>query len=88
MIPGRGRELVELLERRDGRLTLLELADGRILRAFNCAAGRDMGEAWEHATLNISPDIDGEVVEFVETSDVVRAIDPESSPPLYVRTHQ
>ncbi|MDP1914018.1 hypothetical protein [Brevundimonas sp.] len=87
MLPGRGIELVELLESRDGCLTLLELADGRVVRAFNCAAGRDMGDAWEHMTLNISPDMAGEKIDFLRTSDVVHAVDPDTSDTLYIRTH-
>jgi hypothetical protein len=85
-VPGRGFQLVELLEARDGRLTLLELADGSILRAVNSASGRDMGAEWEHATLNISPAIPGEEIDFLSTADVARAIDPDTSEILYVRT--
>jgi hypothetical protein len=85
MVPGRGIELVELLERRDGRLTLLELADGRTIRSFNIAAGRDLGDEWEHFTLNISPRIDGEDVDWLSTADVVAASDPDGSEPLYRR---
>jgi hypothetical protein len=85
-LPGRGLQLVELLEARHGRLTLLELSDGSELRAFNSACGRDIGAEWEHTTLNISPAIPGEEIAFVSTSDVVRAIDPDTSKMLYLRT--
>ena len=85
-VPGRGFQLVELLETRHGRLTLLELSNGSGLRAFNSAAGRDIGAEWEHMTLNISPAMPGEEVAFVSTKDVARAIDPGTSEILYVRT--
>ena len=85
--PGRGIDLIELLESRDGVLTLLELEDGRVLRAFNSCGSRDMGEEWEHTTLNISPFLDGEDSPFVLTGEVVRAIDPETSAVLYTRTY-
>ncbi|MET4684866.1 hypothetical protein [Brevundimonas faecalis] len=86
LVPGRGFELVNLLKARGGQLTLLVLTDGRTLRAFNSAYGRDMGDEWEHTTLNVSPDVNGEEIEFVWTSDVVRAIDPQTSAILYART--
>lgn len=86
LVPGRGDALVLLLERRGGLLTILEMSDGRRLRAFNVAAGRDMGDEWEHATLNISPEIPGEAIDFISVGDVSKAIDAETSAPLYVRT--
>lgn len=85
MVPGRGIELVELLESRDGRLTLLQLADGRTFRSFNIAAGRDLGEEWEDFTANISPMIEGEDVDWISTADVLTARDPEASELLYRR---
>jgi hypothetical protein len=85
-VPGRGFQLVELLEARQGRLTLLELSDGSELRAFNSAAGRDIGAGWEHTTLNISPAMPGEEVALVSTKDVARAICPDTSEILYLRT--
>jgi len=85
-VPGRGFQLIELLEACHGRPTLLELSDGRILGAVNSASGRDIGAEWEHATLNISPDMPGEEIDFVSTGDVARAIDPDTSEILYART--
>jgi len=86
IIPGRGFELVSLLKARQGQLTLLELQNGATLHAFNSVYGRDMGDEWEHTTLNCSPTIDGEEIMLVWTSDVLRAIDPETSATLYIRT--
>ncbi|WP_428156363.1 hypothetical protein [Brevundimonas sp.] len=86
IVPGRGFELVGLLKARQGQLTLLEMENGAIIRAFNSAYGRDMGAEWEHTTLNCSPEIEGEEIMFVWTSDVLRAIDPETSTILYTRT--
>ena len=86
LLPGRGYSLVRTLEARGGKLTLVELSDGRVLRAFNSAYGRDLGEEWEHATFNCSPALDGEAIEFVRTSTIVRLIDPVTGELLYQRT--
>lgn len=86
LVPGRGFQLVNLLDARAGQLTLLELSNGSVLRAFNSAYGRDMGEEWEHTTLNISPDVPGEEITFLATNEVARAIDPDTSEILYART--
>ncbi|HYC73247.1 hypothetical protein [Brevundimonas sp.] len=85
LVPGRGSGLIELLESRDGQLTILELVDGTTLRSFNIAYGRDYGEEREHFTLNISPSIDGEVVEFLSSGDVKAAVDPATTNVLYRR---
>ncbi|MBI2261008.1 MAG: hypothetical protein HYU62_05015 [Caulobacterales bacterium] len=86
LLPGRGNALVLMFEARDGKLTLVELDDGRMIRAFNSAYGRDLGEEWEHTTFNCSPVVDGEPTEFVQTSDIVRVIDPATDEILYQRT--
>ena len=86
-VPGRGFELVKLLEDRDGKLTLLELSDGRSVRAFNSAYGRDMGAEWEHTTLNISPTLVGEEIDLIWTSEVVQAVDPTTLAVLYHRAN-
>ncbi len=85
ILPGRGIEIVELLESRDGQLTLVHLADGRVLEAFDCAAGRDMGSEWEHVTLNASLPNDSRPLHFVVTSDVVRLVDPVNQALLFQR---
>ena len=85
LVPGRGIELIELLESRGGQLTLLELANGTTYRSFNIAYGRDYGDEWGHFTLNISPRIDGEFVEWLSSGDVRAARDPETAEVLYRR---
>ena len=78
-------QLIEVLEARDGQLTLLELANGTTFRSFNIAYGRDYGDEWEHFTLNISPRIEGEVVEWLSSGDVRTALDPQTAEVLYRR---
>jgi hypothetical protein len=85
ILPGRGIDIVELLESRDGQLTLVHLADGRVLDAFDCAAGRDMGAEWEHVTLNASPGTADRPIHLVVTSDIVRLVDPANQTLLYQR---
>ena len=86
LLPGRGYALVQMLEARGGKLTLVELSDGQVIRAFNSAYGRDLGEEWEHTTFNCSPTVAGETVEFVQTSNIVRVVDPATDELLYQRT--
>ena len=85
IVPGFGIEIVELLEARNGLMTLVEMANGQTIEAYDSAAGRDMGEDWEHVTLNASPPIDGRDIHFVMTSDIIRILDPTNGATLYER---
>jgi hypothetical protein len=73
----RDREVLALLQRRDGSLTEVLLIDGRGLRVWNIAWGYDAGASWAHITTNISPDAEGEAVDFFFTHEVeaIRAPD-------------
>lgn len=84
-VPGLGIEVVELLETRNGLKTLIELMDGQTIEAWDSAAGRDMGEDWEHVYFNASPQVRERDVHFVMTSEIVRILDPISGAMLYER---
>ena len=86
LVPGYGIEIVELLESRDGQLTLVELSDGSTRRVFNIAYGRDAGSDWEHVSTNISPDVPGEAFDFFVTSEVRLVLDPVSRAHLFPST--
>ena len=74
---------MRILESRDGRASIVELASGERLKVHNIAWGRDMGEDWEHITTNVSPDVPGESIDWFLTSDVVRVIDPTNGSLLW-----
>ncbi|MBE7209810.1 MAG: hypothetical protein INR65_02235 [Gluconacetobacter diazotrophicus] len=77
-IPGRGSLIVNLLQRREGRPTLVELSNGRLLDIRNIVWGRDPGDNWEHVTINVSPPVADAVPDNISTRDVARIIDPAS----------
>ncbi|HWU14784.1 MAG TPA: hypothetical protein VN157_12325 [Caulobacter sp.] len=85
IVPGLGIGIVELLEARDGLKTLIELEDGQTIEAHDSAAGRDMGDEWEHVTFNASPSAEERDVHFVMTSEILRIIDPINGATLYER---
>ena len=64
----RDQDLIDLLRRRDGQLTLAKLADGRVRYIKNIAWGYDIGDHHAHVTTNISPDGDALSVDFFYTS--------------------
>lgn len=75
ILPGRGRRLVRLLAERRGRPTVLRLADGREVTAWNSVWGRDWGAEWEHLTLNLSPRVAGAEVASLSSGDVAEMFD-------------
>jgi hypothetical protein len=79
IVPGRGIEIVELLERRT-RPTLVALRSGAVLLATLRGWGRDIGEEWEHVYL-----VEKDESSFVVTSDIEKLTDPESDIVLYSR---
>jgi len=81
--PGLGVLIVEILERRTGIETTVEMATGEAYAVFNIAWGRDMGAAWEHVTTNISPEVEGASLDFFMTDDVVRLEDPRTGETLW-----
>lgn len=74
---------MQILRKRDGITTSVQLADGQTLRVVNIAWGYDSGAETAHVTTNISPRIDGEAVEFFHTNEVRALLDPETQTVLY-----
>jgi hypothetical protein len=73
-----------LLQRRCGEWSLVELRDGRRLRVFDIAWGRDMGDEIDHITTNISPGPPGEHgIDFFFTSEVARIEDEATGKVLF-----
>ena len=54
------------------------MASGEELTVYNVAWGRDVGDIWEHLTVNFSPDDRGQDMEFFFMSAVVSIVDPET----------
>jgi hypothetical protein len=81
--PAADGRLIDLLRRRDGQRTLVELQDGRHLRVTNIAWGYDMGDEYAHVTTNASPQIEGEPMELFSTKEVRRVLDPEGHQVLW-----
>ena len=80
--PGRGAQIVKLLNARDGKPTLVALEDGSEVTVWDIAWGRDDGEDWEHVTTNSSPGGEGRAIDFFLTSEVVSIRDAETGEAL------
>jgi len=79
-------EVSAVLQRRCGMLTIAEMTDGRQLEIHNIAWGRDMGDAVDHITTNISPAPSSpHTIDFFFTREVARLVSPESGEVLYDR---
>jgi hypothetical protein len=75
-----------ILQSRCGSLTVAELADGRLLEIHNVAWGRDMGDAVDHITTNVSPSPSvPHTLDFFFTNEVARLVASESGDVLYRR---
>ena len=74
--------LLNLLRKRDGAATLVELRSGNTLRVLNIAWGYDIGEPYAHVSTNVSPSIEGESFDFFHTYEVVRLRDPGTNKTL------
>jgi len=64
-------------------MTRLELSGERSLDVFNIAWGEDIGDDYEHVTTNISPDLNGGIIDLFFTDEVARVFDPESGAVLW-----
>jgi hypothetical protein len=74
----------QVLQERCGRWTTVELTENRSFRVFDIAWGRDMGDAFDHITTNISPGPkELHSMDFFFTSDVIRIIDSETGAVLF-----
>lgn len=67
----RDLEVLDALQDRDGRLTEVELIDGRLLKVWNIAWGYDEGDSYAHVTTNISPSVEGAGVDAFFTHEVM-----------------
>ena len=74
--------LLNLLRKRDGAATLVELRSGNTLRVLNIAWGYDIGEPYAHVSTNVGPSIEGESFDFFHTYEVVRLRDPGTNKTL------
>jgi hypothetical protein len=72
-------DLIDLLNERDGRASVVVLADGNQLTVFNIAWGYDMGEDHAHITTNVSPDVPGQSIDFFRTEDVIRVLSEDGT---------
>ena len=74
----------EALQARCGVLTVATLSSGKSVEIHNVAWGRDMGEAFDHITTNISPAPDcPHTIDVFTTDKVVLLLAPESGTVLY-----
>lgn len=85
MTPGKGADLLRVLLGRVGVPTTLCLENGATATTRNCAWGRDVGDDWEHLSLNISPAMRPTKFGLLSARDVVRVIDPASGDVIYRR---
>jgi hypothetical protein len=81
----RDLEILEVLQQRDGRLSEVELKDGRTCEVWNIAWGYDAGDSWAHVTTNTSPYVAGQDLDFFFTHEVQTIREPESAVVLVPR---
>jgi len=72
-------DLIDLLQERDGRASVVVLADGSELTVFNIAWGYDMGEDHAHITTNCSPEETGQSIDFFRTENVFRVLSEDGT---------
>lgn len=75
----RDLEILAVLQERDGRLTEVDLKDGRTCKVWNIAWGYDAGDSWSHITTNCSPYVTGQDLDFFFTHEVSTIREPESA---------
>jgi hypothetical protein len=84
MTPANGEKILSILKQRSGRWTMVELSDGRTLRVFDIAWGRDIGADFDHITTNISPGPQGEHdTDFFHTFEVAVVRDAATKEQLF-----
>jgi hypothetical protein len=71
--------ILGVLQDRGGRLSEVQLKDGRLCKVWNIAWGYDAGDTWSHITTNISPEIAGQDIDFFFTHEVHTVQAPESA---------
>jgi hypothetical protein len=78
----RDRDVLRLLQERDGVETLVVLRDGQRLTVVNIAWGYDAGDEFSHVTTNISPSEEGRSFDLFFTSEVASILDPSTGATL------
>jgi hypothetical protein len=76
--PSQDEALLQVLETRADRESIVVLRDGRRLAVYDIAWGYDLGDSWAHVTTNVSPGSQEAPVDFFFTSEVALVIDPET----------
>lgn len=71
--------ILAVLQERDGRLTEVDLKDGRTCKVWNIACGYDARDSWAHITTNVSPSLLGQGIDFFFTHEVGIVRAPEST---------
>jgi len=72
-------QLIDLLCKRDGRLTTVVLNDGRQLHVLTIAWGYDWQDTHAHVTTNCSPGARGMRLDFFFTNEVVSVVGDDGS---------
>lgn len=73
------KDIIDLLESRDGIETRLELIDGNVILVYNIAWGYDIDDEAAHITTNISPMIEKATIDFFYSSQIKKILDGKSS---------
>ena len=73
-----------ILKKRDPDPTDVQLEDGRVLRVYNVAPGRDLGDEFDHVTTNISPSpACDHTVDVFYTNEIAGLVDPDTGHQLF-----
>src|SRR5262245_46529230 len=75
--------VLQVLRERDGQPTEARLSDGRTMTVVNIAWGYDLGDEFAHVTTNVSPDVEGQEIDFFFTSEVESLADTTSGEVLF-----
>ena len=67
--------IIELLRKRNGIKTTIELTNGAKIAAWNIAWGYDIGDEYAHITTNISPGIESSTIDFFFTIEIKKLYD-------------
>lgn len=67
--------IIELLKKRNGIKTTIELDNGDVIVIWNIAWGYDIGDEYAHITTNISPDVENSTIDFFFTNEIKKLYD-------------
>lgn len=69
---------LDILKKRNGKVSSVALADGRVVTIYNIAWGYDFDDPVAHITTNISPaPTDEPSSDFFFADQIVRIVDPD-----------